>query len=56
MFYATSLPRDIGNLQKIQRTIKIFNGIKILETKVKNGLKDPRKEYMVGMNELEDFI
>lgn len=53
MFYAISLARDIENLQKIQRTIKVFNGIEILERKVKNVLDDPRKEYM---GRLEDFI
>lgn len=52
MFYAISLARDIENLQKIQRTIKVFNGIEILERKIKNGL-DPRKEYV---GRLEDFI
>lgn len=51
-----SLARDVADLQKIQRTIKVFNGIEILEGKVKNGLDNPRKEHMGGMNGLEDFI
>lgn len=51
-----SLARDVADLQKIHRTIKVFNGIEILERKVKNGLDDPRKESMGGMNGLEDFI
>ena len=51
-----SLARDVADLQKIHSPIKVFNGIEILERKVKNGLDDPRKEAMGGMNGLEDFI
>lgn len=55
MCLCLSLVRDIGNLQKIQRTIKVFNGIEILEKKIKNGLDDPRKEYTSGMHGLDLF-
>lgn len=48
MFYATSLVRDVEKLQKIHRTVNVFNGIEILERKVKSGLDDPREEDLGG--------